>query len=412
MAKNQESPEEKRKKWLKRLKYAIGMCAGGFGILAVTIGIRNYNYDKDMKNRLTSNRIEYYTDGFKNGKEVSSEFFQEMFLSGSKYYNVDAEMKEIVENKVNSIDSELSYDVSLFGDLQCVQVVVELQFSKDLKSEVKLISEILKILWEEEIKVNNEVYDMRGVRLQVIANNGEQVRLYWWDNKLYMDYFFQSGERENLWKELSDSSELNQCEVREYTDIELSTDIISEEIEKYGTIIPYLADELIKNYKNEKNVRYVLRGDSYVGYEYMGDSEKSKIMDDALKQGNGVSETKYKQEITKLNDLDKNTKKEVYLTPEEYIEYTDSVDLENDVLNPNIHPAKEIVENNIKEIVTPSWVCMFCEPTRYSDLNYVIKELKTTEVGYQEMLNVYNYRVASEDLIFGFEELISKFTIN
>ena len=412
MAKNQESPEEKKEKWLKRLKYAIGICAGGFGMLAVTIGIRNYNYNKDMEKRLTSNRLEYYTDGFKNGKEVSDEFFQEMFLSSNKYRSVDAGMQDVVKNKLNEIDSELSYDVSFFGDLQCTQIIVDLEFSEDLKSDVELISEMSNILWKEDVVVDDVVYDMSGVRLQVMSSNGEQVRVYWWENKLYMDYFFQSAERENLWKELSASSDLNLCEIREYQDVELSVDVLSEEMEKYGTVIPYLTDELIKNYKKEKNVRYVLRGDSYFGYQYMSDSEKSQIMDEALKEGNAVSETKYKQEITKLSDLDVNTEKEVYLTPEEYIEYADSVDLENDILNPNIQPAEEITDNSIEEVGIPSWVCLFCEPTRYSDLNYVIKELNTTEIGYQEMFNVYNYGVASEDLTFGFEELIAKFTRN
>lgn len=412
MAKKQESPEEKKEKWLKRLKYAIGICAGGFGILAVTMVIRNYKYNADMEKRLTSKRLEYYTDGFKNGKEVSDEFFQEMFLSNNKYVSVDTDMQEVVEEALNGIDSELSYDVSFFGDLQCTQVVVGLDFGEDLKSEVELISEMSNILWKESVMVNGEAYDMTGVRLQVISSNGEQVRVYWWDNKLYMDYFFQSVERENLWKQLSVSSDLSRCVVREYKDVELSTDVLNEEMQKYGTVIPYLTDELIKNYKKEKNVRYVLRGDSFIGYDYMSDSEKSKILDEALKEGKGVSETKYKQEVTKLSDLDVNTKKEVYLTPEEYIEYADSVDLEKDILNPNIQPAEEIIDGSVEEVAIPSWVCLFCEPTRYSDLNYTLKGLNTTEIGYQEMLNVYSYGAASDDLTFGFEELIAKFTNN
>lgn len=445
MAKEKLDPEERKRRRKKQAKYLAIFCVSGFALLFITILVKNYKDDQAEKFRLSSDRNKYYLKAFedKDASEVSSEFFNEMFLTADNWYDLGDRSSEL-ENLAKDCNDNLSIGVTMFCGIGSAEIDIGCDFSEEPGDYAKYISVLSDKLWSEG---NNA-----DISFRFYSDDGSQVLVYYENGEKFLDYFFVNKDLESKWEAIRTTAELSSFKSTEYKEVVLDEDIVRQQMDKYKTVIPYVTDELIKAYNDKKKVKIIFTSDKYIGYEYMSDGMKNNLIDENYSansnpeeiaesategednldknegtvgtnndfiqsdESKGYGETEdgevENQKLTPYKDLDFNTKEDVYLSPDDYCTYASYVE-DND-LNYNSHikigepPEVEVTEEEYYD--SQSWVCVFGNQKLMDDISWIVNKLESSNISYQLMYYLYQCSSTSYDLGWGMENLIKNFS--
>lgn len=442
MAKEKLDPEEKKKRRKKQIKYLAIFCVSGFVLLFLTMVIKDYKDSQAEKLRLSSDRNKYYVKAFeeKDPGAISDEFFGEMFLSSGDWFELDADRSVELEDMAKEYDGDLDIGVTTFCGIGSAELDIGCNFTEDPGEYAKYISGLADKLWCEG--------GNQDVSFRLYGDDGTQVLAYCDNGEMFLDYFFIDSDLESKWEALRTTAELSKFKKTEYKDIVLNEEVVREQMEKYDTVMPYVTDELIKAYNDRKKVRIIFKSDKAIGYEYMSEGMENSLIDETyseelnpeeVAENAGVTEgvekdsdskvgisndfideggsestvdEKSSTELTSYEDLDFNTKEDVYLSPDDYCTYADYVE-ENDLdYNGHIKIGEEAVsdEGNEEEYTgSKSWVCVFGNQKLMDDISWIINKLDSSNISYQLMYYLYQCSSASYDLSWGMETLIKNF---
>lgn len=409
--------EKSKDKFKKLMKYSAICCTVGFGVLLFTTAMKTYRDNQTEKLRLSSDRNTYFEKAYKENRvNASDEFFSEMFMSRENWYAISEERVEQLSTKIKSIETEIDMSIGLFNALTYSEFECQCNFDEDMSAYSEFLGKVNSELWSAD--------DNKDISVRLFSKNGDQIVLYWFNGEKYMDYYFSNGELLRKWESVRNSNELSEFKSIKYNELVLTEEKVKECLEKHGTVIPYVADELIEAYNESEPIKIVFSSDECLGYDFLPEGKRDALMDSnysgdlygedvannetqgsevteigsGLESGLDDSDDKENINVVPLSELDLNTKEIQYLTPEDYSEYTAIVE-ENDLnYNPNILVAQGQMYEGEMELESKSWVCLLGNPRLFADISAITKGVKSANISYQLMYYLYQCDTTSIDL--------------
>ena len=230
----------------------------------------------------------------------------------------------------------------------------------------------------------------------------------------------------------------NGVEVYEYDKlVTLDEETVREQMEKHGTIVPYVTDLVLNSLEKSKTIKIVFKHEESIGYEYMNSGDLNIAIDGAIAEsGETILEDEPSEEqlasvdenipIVKLEDLDLKTSTDVYLVDSDYIDYIDMVEEEDLNINTHIklHPYEtldyfntdsEIVEQEEQESLEEDdnaesyscYVCVFGNARMSNDLKYLQDNIKTDRIALSSMAHIFSNSFISPDLSFETTDMLT-----
>lgn len=418
------SAEEKKERRKKQAKYLGIACVAGFAFLFCNVMYKNYRNNKAEELKLSSDRNKYYKEAFENKDRsvVSEEFFNEMFMTGDDWYSIDSERSEKLENLTKESKGDLNMAVTLFNALRYVEIECECTFEEDMTQYAEFLGVMNKELWDSG--------ENTDISLRLYSRTGDQIVLYCYNGEKFLDYNFMNEELEQKWASVRNTNNLSEFKTIEYKEIVVDEEQVIEELDEFGTVIPFITDELIKAYNDEKQVKIVLKSDKYLGYDYLSEGQINSMVDDnyysnisdegdvpdvdgsEVEDENSSESEKSDSKTIPLSELDYNTKEIVYLSPDDYCEYSMYVENNDLDYNPNIKATETTAEdvNEEQYYDSTSWICIFGNPRLFDDISHIASKVNSSNVSYQLMYYLYQTDNVSVDLGAGLEEIIAKFS--
>lgn len=421
MAKRDMSPEEKKKRWKKIAKYGGIICVSGFAFLAGNVVYNSYKDKQAEKLRLSSDRNKYYVQAFskKSSEDVSEEFFNEMFISYDNWYNIDSDRSQEIIGKVVSLKEDLNLFVTIYDSLTYSEVECMTDFSENISLYAEFIGNVSRELWSAG--------DNTDISLRLFSERGDQIILYIYNGEKFMDYNFIDKDLEKRWESVRNTNNLSEYKSLKYKEIVLDKEKVIEEMEEFGTVIPYITDELIKAYNDNTPVKILFSSDEYVGYDYMSESELDAMADEIYYESisdeedvpEDIEEVEGSEDkvenskpLTPLSEVDLKTNEDVYLSFSDYSDYCDYVETKDLNYNSHIMLGEDDQENSLEEVYKDfnSWVCVFGNNRLFGEITHIVNTVKSSNISYQLMYYLSLVDSSSLDLSSGVEDIIGKFS--